>query len=57
MRPKEREKKSEERIEDSGRNVIGLWLNRDREEWTAVMELKGAEHESSFCEGPEVEKD
>jgi hypothetical protein len=27
MRPKERVKKSEERIEESGGNVRGFWLN------------------------------
>jgi hypothetical protein len=32
MRPKERVKKSEERIEESGGDVRGLWLNCDREE-------------------------
>jgi hypothetical protein len=53
MRPKEREKKSEE----SGRNVRGSWLNCDREEWTAIEELEGAEHEWSFWKGPEAEKD
>jgi hypothetical protein len=57
MRPKERAKKSEERIEESGGNVRGFWLNHDREKWTAIEELKGAEHERSFREGPEVEKD
>jgi hypothetical protein len=57
MRPKERVKKSEERIEESGGNVRGFWLNRDREEWKAIEELKGAEHEWSFWEGPEAEKD
>jgi hypothetical protein len=57
MRPKERVKKSEERIEESGGNVRGFWLNRDREEWTDIEELEGAEHEWSFREGPEVEKD
>jgi hypothetical protein len=57
MRPKERAKKSEERIEESGGNVRGFWLNRDREEWTAIEELKGAEHEWSFWKAPEAEKD
>jgi hypothetical protein len=57
MRQKERGKKSEERIEESGGNVRGFWLNRDREEWTAIEELKGPEHERSFREGPEAEKD
>jgi hypothetical protein len=57
MRPKERAKKSEERIEESGGNVRGFWLNCGREEKMAIEELKGAEHEWSFWEGPEVEKD
>jgi hypothetical protein len=57
MRPKERAKKSEERIEESGGNVRGFWLNCDREEWMAIEELEGAEHEWSFWEGPEMEKD
>jgi hypothetical protein len=57
MRPKERAKKSEEKIEKSGGNVRGLWLNHDREEWTAVEELKGAEQEWPFWEGLEAEKD
>jgi hypothetical protein len=30
MRPKDRVKKSEERIKENGRNVRGLWLNCDR---------------------------
>jgi hypothetical protein len=55
MRPKERAKS--EKIEESGGNVRGLWLNRDREEWTAIEELKGARHEWSFWEGLEAEKD
>jgi hypothetical protein len=57
MRPKERVKKSEERIEESGGNVRGFWLNRDREEQMALEELKGAEHEWSFWKGLEAEKD
>jgi hypothetical protein len=57
MRPKERAKKSEERIEESGGNVSGFWLNHDREEWTAIEELEGAEHEWSFQKSPEPEKD
>jgi hypothetical protein len=57
MRPKERVKKSEERIEESGGNVRGFWLNPDREERTAIEELEGAEHEWSFWGGPEAEKD
>jgi hypothetical protein len=52
----ERAKKSEERIEESGGNVRGFWLNCDREEWTAIEELEGAEHEWSFWKGPEAEK-
>jgi hypothetical protein len=55
--PKEREKKSEERIEESGRNVRGSWLICDREEQMAIEELKGAKHEWSFWEGPEAVKD
>jgi hypothetical protein len=43
MRPKERAKKSEERIDESGGNVRGFWLNHDREEQMAIEELKGAE--------------
>jgi hypothetical protein len=57
MRPKERVKKSEERIEESRGNLRGFWLNRGREEWTAIEELEGAEHEWSFREGLETEKD
>jgi hypothetical protein len=57
MRPKETVKKSKERIEESGGNVRGFWLNHDIEEWTAIEELKGAEHECSFCKGPGVGKD
>jgi hypothetical protein len=57
MRPRERVKKSEERIEESGGNVRGFWLNHDREELTAIEELEGAEHEWSFWDGPEAEKD
>jgi hypothetical protein len=57
MRPKERVKKSEERIEESEGNVRGFWLNHDSEEWMVIEELKGAEHEWSFWEGPEVGKD
>jgi hypothetical protein len=48
MRPKERVKKSEERIEESGGKVRGFWLNRDREERMAIEKLKGAEHKWSF---------
>jgi hypothetical protein len=51
MRLKERVKKSEEKIEESGGNVRGFWLNCDREEWLAIEELKGAEHEWSFWKG------
>jgi hypothetical protein len=50
-------KKSEERIEESGGNIRGFWLNHDREEWTAIEELEEAEHKWSFREGPEAEKD
>jgi nitrate/TMAO reductase-like tetraheme cytochrome c subunit len=57
MRPKERVKKSKEKIEESEGNVRGFWLNCDREEQTAIEELKGAEHEWSFQEGLEAEKD
>jgi hypothetical protein len=57
MRPKERAKKGKERIEESGGNVRGLWLNRDKKEWMAIEDLKGAEHEWSFWEGPEAETD
>jgi hypothetical protein len=57
MRPKERVKKSEERIEENEGNVRGLWLNRYRKEWMAIEELKGAEYEWSFWKGPEVKKD
>jgi hypothetical protein len=56
MRPKERVKKGKERIEESERNVGGIWLNHDREEWAAIEELEGAEHEWSFWKGPEAEK-
>jgi hypothetical protein len=35
MPPKERAKKSEERIEENGRNIRGFWLNCNREEWMA----------------------
>jgi hypothetical protein len=55
--PKERAKKSVERIEESGGNVRGLCLSHDRKEWMAIEELKGAEHEWSFWEGSETEKD
>jgi hypothetical protein len=41
MRPKDSMKKSEERIEESGGNVRGSWLNHDREEQMAIEELKG----------------
>jgi hypothetical protein len=56
MRPKEREKKNEEKIEENGGNVRGLWLNHDRKKWTAIQELKGAEHKWSLWESPEAEK-
>jgi hypothetical protein len=56
MRQKERVKKSEERIEESGGNVRGFWLNCDREKWTAIEKLKGAEHEWSFQKGLKPEK-
>jgi hypothetical protein len=57
MRPKERVKKNEERIEESAGNVGGFWLNHDKQEWTAIEELAGAEHEWSLWENPEAEKD
>jgi hypothetical protein len=57
MIPKMRANKSEERIEESRGNVRELWLNHDRKEWMAIEELEGAEHEWSFWEGPEAEKD
>jgi hypothetical protein len=57
MRPKERAKISEERIEESGGNDRGFWLNCDREEWMAIETLEGAEHEWSFQKGLEPEKD
>jgi hypothetical protein len=57
MRPKKKAKKSEERIEESRENVRGFWLSHDREEQMAIEELKGVEHEWSFWEGPEAEKD
>jgi hypothetical protein len=57
MRPKERVEKSEERIEESGGSVRGLWLDCDREEQVAIEEFKGAEHECSLWEGPETEED
>jgi hypothetical protein len=56
MRPKERVKKGKERIEEIGGNVEGFWLNHDREEWAAIEELEGAEHDWSFWKGPETEK-
>jgi hypothetical protein len=56
MRPKERAKKGKERIEESGGNVGGIWLNHDREEWVAIEEPKGAEHEWCFWKGLEAEK-
>jgi hypothetical protein len=34
-RPKERAKKSEEKIEESGGNVRELWLNHDKKEWSS----------------------
>jgi hypothetical protein len=43
--------------EKSGGNVRGLWLNCDRKKWTVRQVLKGDEHEWSFWEGPEAEKD
>jgi hypothetical protein len=45
MTPKERVKKSEERIEESRGNVRRFWLNCDKEEQMAIEEFKGAEHE------------
>jgi hypothetical protein len=57
MRPRERVKKSEERIEENGENVRGFWLNRDRGEWTAIEELTGAEHKWSFWRDLDAEKD
>jgi hypothetical protein len=56
MRSKERAKKSEEKIEESGGNVRRFWLNRDREEWVAIEKLRGGEHEWSFRKGLEPEK-
>jgi hypothetical protein len=56
IRPKERMKKGKERVQERGENVGGLWLNCDREKWTAIEELKGAEHKWSLWESPEVEK-
>jgi hypothetical protein len=56
MRPRERAKKSEERIEESGGNVREFWLNCDREEQMAIEKLEGAEHEWSFWESTEAEK-
>jgi hypothetical protein len=56
MRPKERAKKGKEKIENSGGNVGGIWLNHDREKQVAIEELKGAEHEWSFWKSPEAEK-
>jgi hypothetical protein len=56
IRPKERAKKSKERIEESGGNVRGFWLNRDREKWTTVEELEGTEHKWSLWESLEAEK-
>jgi hypothetical protein len=41
MRPKERAKKSEERIEESGGKFRGFWLNCDKEEWTAITSKGG----------------
>jgi hypothetical protein len=32
IRPKERAKKSEQKIEESAGNVGGFWLNRDKQE-------------------------
>jgi hypothetical protein len=57
MRPKEKAKISEEKIEESGGKVRGFWLNHDSEEWMAIEELEGAEPEWSFQKGPEQEKD
>jgi hypothetical protein len=57
IQPKERAKKSEERIEESEGNVSGFWLNCDREEQITIKEPEGAEHKWSFWEGLEVEKD
>jgi hypothetical protein len=56
MRPKDRVKENEGRIEESGGNIRGFWLNCDREEQMAIEKLEGAEHEWSFWEGPELEK-
>jgi hypothetical protein len=39
MRPKDRAKKGKERIEESGGNVGGIWLNCNREEQAAIEEL------------------
>jgi hypothetical protein len=39
IRPKERVKTGKERIEEKGGNIGGLWLNCDREKWTAIKEL------------------
>jgi neutral trehalase len=57
MRPKERAKKSEERIEESWGNVTGFWLNHDREERKAIEKLERAEHKWSLWKGLAVEKD
>jgi hypothetical protein len=57
MRPKEKVKISEERIEESGGNVKRFWLNHYREEQTSIEKLEGAEHEWSFRKGLEPEKD
>jgi hypothetical protein len=54
MRPKERVKKGKERIDESGGNVGAIWLNHDREEWVAIEELKGTQHEWSFWNGPQA---
>jgi hypothetical protein len=51
----ERAKKSEKRIEESGGNVRGFWLNCDRKEQPTIEELEGVDHKWSFWEGLEVE--
>jgi hypothetical protein len=36
IRPKEIAKRGKDKIEDREGNVGGLWLNCDREKWTAI---------------------
>jgi hypothetical protein len=56
IRPEERAKKGNERIEERVGNVGRLWLNCDREKQMAIEELEEAEHNWSLWENPEAEK-